>query len=122
MSTPVCMRPQRRDPVPRGVNLARDQAVLLDDLLRVVERVEEVAEALGGEDDGERVLLVGLVDRDEALVQPLQRDPVLAPEEAEAVGLQLEERIQAVEADLPELQLPYERGQPERDVAHLPLE
>src|ERR671935_207456 len=90
MSIPSCIRPPHGDRVrlrghagarplrsrARGGHLrlgrgdlVRDLAILLADLLQVLELVEQVGEARRGEDDGDRVRVVGLVDRDEARVE-----------------------------------------------------
>src|SRR5207237_1277847 len=62
-------------------DLGRDPLVLNGDRADVVELVDQIGEARRGEDDGERVRVARLVDRDETHAQPAERGPVLPPEE-----------------------------------------
>ncbi|UJA21503.1 hypothetical protein HJD18_15640 [Thermoleophilia bacterium SCSIO 60948] len=88
----------RADPLDRLGGLAtqvvdarEDRIVLVGDLLQVVVALHHVVEAVGLEDHGDRVRLIGLVDLDEALSKRLAGDgeALLEPLEAGLLGLEL---------------------------------
>ena len=93
--------PRDRDLVLRGVHLGDDLPVAAHDQTDVVEPVDQVGEAVRGEQEGQLVRRVRLVAGHEPPVQAVERDPVLLLEELEALGLELEERVQPVQLQLP---------------------
>ena len=93
-AVPDLLRPLARAVhlVAGGLHLARDPVVLCGDLAEVVELVEQVGEGRRREDDGERVRVVRLVDRDQAVVQPRLRLDVLAAQEDQPSRLENKKR------------------------------
>jgi hypothetical protein len=96
--------------------------VLRADLVQVVELVDKVGQARGGEEDRDRVGAVGLVDRDEAPVEAALRLPVLRTEEDEAAGLEPVELRQSLELLAVEREVVLEGGEPVARARDLPLE
>ena len=84
----------------RPLDLVRDLFVLTSDLVQEVQLIEQLGEAGGLEHDAEGGCLLGRVDLDDALVQPLRRSFVLALQKHELAGLHLVELVQPVELAL----------------------
>src|SRR5919197_1609598 len=104
------------------VDLVREPLILGADLVQVVELVDEVGEARGGEEDGHRVGVISLVDGDEAPVEAAHGLPVLRAEENEAAAFEPVELGQPLELLPVELEVALERDEPVARARHLPLE
>ena len=83
--------------VPQAVDAVGDRRVLLLDVGEVLVAVEEVVEAVGFEDHGERVGLVRLVHRDQAIGELIERALEAGAQDAKVLGLDRELALDAVE-------------------------
>ena len=84
----------------RRAHLGDDLPVAADDQAHVVEAVDQVGDAVRREQDGQLVGRRRLVDRDHAPVEAGARGVVLLLEELQALGLDLEKRVQLVQLQL----------------------
>jgi hypothetical protein len=94
-----------------SLQLLRDVRVLAVDGLDVVHGRDEVVEARRAEEEPDVVGLVGLVERDDAALEPALGDPVVAGQPVQVVRLDGELLLDAREARPRRLELRLEGGE-----------